>query len=383
MSRTIIFASASLLAISALAQQTPQAQQQQSWTNTIAIKGDVRYRYETIEDASKGAYTRERNRLRVRLSAEAKVSDDLTAGIGLSTGQANPVGTDETLSGGFSKKEIRLDTAYLDWAWIKHDPTALNLVVGKMNPPFIAVSDLVWDTDLRPEGAVLKGQTGNGLLTMIANAGYLWVNERPMNSDDTMLYAGQLALKCAPMPAVTLTLGASHYDYSNMQGYDVIDWQGLNTAYGNSTIAGSVSGSTTNRAYKYEYKPIEYFAQALVLVHDFPVTLYAQTVSNAKAPGNNDGMLYGIGLGKTRNAGSYEMGYSYVKLEKDAVVGAFTDSDRWGGGTDGKGHKIYGKYQITKNLQAAIAYFMDDKGISGPSPATDYKRLQADLMVTF
>jgi hypothetical protein len=378
--KTIVFASVSLLAISALPRQ---ARAQTNWADSITIKGDVRYRYESIEDDSKGDYTRQRDRLRARLSADVKVSDDLKAGIGFSTGQADPTGGNETLSGGFSKKEMRLDTAYFDWTWFNQNSNALNLVAGKMNPPFITISDLIWDPDLRPEGAVLKGQSGIGPLSVLANAGCLWVNERSKDSDDTMLYAGQLALKYAPMPEVTVTFGASYYEYGNMQGYDVIDWQGLNTTFGNSTVAGTVSGSTTNKAYTYEYKPIEYFAQAVIIVHNIPITLYAQTVSNDEAPINNDGVLCGIGLGKVKEAGSYEIGYRYAKLEKDAVVGAFTDSDRWGGGTDGKGSKVYGKYQITKNLQAAITYFMDDKLISDPSKTTDYKRLQADLMVSF
>jgi hypothetical protein len=61
----------------------------------------------------------------------------------------------------------------------------------------------------------------------------------------------------------------------------------------------------------------------------------------------------------------------------------FTDSDRWGGGTDGKGHKFYGKYQIMKNLQGGVTYFLDDKKISDPSKTTDYDRLQVDLVASF
>ena len=61
----------------------------------------------------------------------------------------------------------------------------------------------------------------------------------------------------------------------------------------------------------------------------------------------------------------------------------FTDSDRWGGGTDGRGHKVYGKYQIMKNLQAGVAYFVDEKTISAPAKTKDYDRLQVDLVASF
>jgi hypothetical protein len=59
----------------------------------------------------------------------------------------------------------------------------------------------------------------------------------------------------------------------------------------------------------------------------------------------------------------------------------WTDSDRWGGGTDGKGHKVYAKYQIMKNLQLGGTYFKDDKGIA--KGGTDYDRMQLDLVAAF
>ena len=77
------------------------------------------------------------------------------------------------------------------------------------------------------------------------------------------------------------------------------------------------------------------------------------------------------------------MGYSYAELQKDATLGALTDSDRWGGGTDGKGHKFVAKYQIKKNLQIGASYFLDDKVIADASKTTDYNRMQLDLIASF
>ena len=112
--------------------------------------------------------------------------------------------------------------------------------------------------------------------------------------------------------------------------------------------------------------------------------MYAQGVKNTDASTRFDqGQLYGVTVGKAKNPKTFEVGYSYAKLEKDATIGMFTDSDRWGGGTDGKGHKLYAKYQIMKNLQAGIAYFLDDKKISDSAKTTDYDRLQVDLVAAF
>jgi hypothetical protein len=363
-----------------------------SWTNNVTIKGDVRFRHEIINDDSKlnsdnETYTRQRDRIRARLGVEAKVNDNAKLGIAFSTGQNDPVSGNQTIGDAWQKKDIRLDQAFFDWSLIKTDPTLLNLVGGKQKNPFMPfgnVSDLVWDPDVTPEGLVLKGQTGNDKITIGSSLGYLWIQERSANSDDSLLYAGQGFVKFLPMSEVTLTLGGTYYGYQNIQGKDVIDWENKNNAYGNSTTKGSVSGSTTNKAWASEFNPVELFASLDVFTWRLPVSIYGQTVKNNDASTSFDsGFLYGISLGKAKSPKTYELGYSYAKLEKDAVLGALTDSDRWGGGTDGKGHKIYGKYVIAKNFQVGLTYFLDDKTISEASKTRDYSRMQADLMYSF
>jgi len=63
------------------------------------------------------------------------------------------------------------------------------------------------------------------------------------------------------------------------------------------------------------------------------------------------------------------------------VVGGLCDSDFVGGGTDGKGHVLGFTYQLAKNVQAGLSYFMNEKNAS--STRDDYKLLQADLVFKF
>jgi hypothetical protein len=183
------------------------------------------------------------------------------------------------------------------------------------------------------------------------------------------------------VPEAALTLGCAYYAFQSIQGFDVIDWEGKNNSYGNSTVKGTMSGTTTNKAWATGFTPVMGFAQIDLWVVGLPLALYAQFLDNTDADSLNKGQMYGVALGKAKNPGTYELGYSYAKLDKDATLGMRTDSDRWGGGTDGEGHKIYGKYQIMKNLQAGLTYFMDTKSISGEEK--DYSRLQADLVASF
>jgi hypothetical protein len=359
-----------------------------TWADSITFKGDLRYRYESINDdskldADKDTYTRQRDRIRARLGAEAKVNDNLKAGLEFSTGQSDPVSGNQSLGDGFGKKEFRLNLAYIDYNFLGDNPNEVHAIAGKMKNPFITFQDdLVWDGDLTPEGLAVKSQWGSGFATVYANGGYLWVQERS-DKDDLMLYAGQAAAKFQIMPEIAFTVGASYYAYQEMEGNDVIDWEAKNNAYGNSTVNGSVSGSTTNKAWSMDYTPVVYFAQLELWVAGKPVTVFAQELSNGEADQFDQGHLYGVTLGKAKNPKTWEVGYSYAEVEKDATVGMFTDSDRWGGGTDGKGHKLFGKYQIMKNLQAGVTYFQDDKKISDSASTKDYDRLQVDLVASF
>jgi hypothetical protein len=361
---------------------------QKTWADSLTFKGDLRYRYENVQDDSKkdaddNTYTRERNRIRARLGAEAKCSDKLKAGVELSTGGTDPMSGNQTLGDGFAKKEMRLSLAYADYSFFGENPTELRAIAGKMKNPFLTMpDDLVWDSDLTPEGVALKGQIVRGFATLMANGGYLWVQERS-DTDDLMLYAGQLAAKFQFVPEISLTAGASYYGFQNVEGYDVLDWESKNNAYGNSTTAGSVSGGTTNKAWSMEYIPVVYFAQLDLWVMSKPLALFVQELSNGEADKLNQGHLYGVSLGKAKNPKTWEIGYSYVELEKDATIGMFTDSDRWGGGTDGKGSRVYGKYQVMKNMQVAATYLFGEKKISDAAKTTDYDRLQVDLSVNF
>ena len=378
-------------AVAASAQQAqPAPTTAPSWVDNVTVKGDVRYRYETIDDESKlntqkDTFERERDRIRARLGVDAKVNDDIKAGIAFSTGGSDPTSGNQTLGDAWQKKDMKLDKAFFDWTLFNNDPTLVDLIGGKQSNPFQplgSVQDLIWDNDCTPEGLVLKAQTGNDLVTVGGTLGYMWIQERAMNNDDSMLYAGQGFVKIQPMSEASFTIGGTYYQYNSMKGYDVLDWQGLNTTYGNSTVKGSVSGSTTNKAYATEFKPIELFASLDLFVAGLPVSIYGQSVKNQDCSTTYDsGFQYGISFGKAKNPHSFELGYNYAKLEKDAVLGALTDSDRWGGGTDGKGSRVYGKYVVAKNTTIGLTYFVDDKGISGK--ATDYKRLQADLCYSF
>ena len=350
------------------------------WYDDMKVKGDLRYRFEQIKEEDKDS--RQRDRIRARFGVFPRVNSEVDAGIQLSTdegktpGLGDPISGNTTLTDEGSKKGVFLDLAYVDW----HPETlkGLDLIAGKMKNPFIQVADgFPVDGDFNPEGLAAKFHTGDEI-EFLANAAYQWLYERAAD-DDTKLYAGQIAVKYKPTDDMHLMVGSTLYGFQNVEGYDVLDYKAGNSGYGNSTVKGSVSGGTTNKAYANEYMPIEGFVEFGFNV-GLPVTLFASYINNGEADEDNQGYIGGLKLGKAGDPKTFELGYDYRELEKDAFLGALVDSDSWGGGTDGKGHRLSAKYQILKNWQAGVTYFINDKKIDD---SMDYKRLQIDLVAKF
>ena len=113
-----------------------------------------------------------------------------------------------------------------------------------------------------------------------------------------------------------------------------------------------------------------------------PVAVFGTYVNNIAAKTSEDtGWLSGTKFNKAKKPGSWEVSYNYRDVEEDAVVGGICDSDFVGGGTDGKGHVLGFKYQIAKNVQGGLSYFINEKNANDTKD--DFKLLQADLIFKF
>ncbi|MBN1360880.1 MAG: putative porin [Sedimentisphaerales bacterium] len=347
------------------------------WAKNVKWSGDFRYRYEFID--KQGSPERHRNRIRARLGLEAKVADEWDVAFRLASGERDLVGTDDigdpissnqTLTKYFSSKDIWLDLAYFDYHPGRLD--GLNVFGGKVKNPFLAVgkNQMIWDSDLNPEG--ISGQYGFSLNPSTKgqiNAGGFWVNESS-SGVDTGLFGVQGYLTKTLGNPDTLVFGAGYYNYTNLQG--------RTDAYG--ILAGNTAGP--GNTWASDYTLIELFAEYTTKVFDLPFSVFGDWVHNVDAITDQDtGWLVGTTINKAKDPGSWQFSYDYRDLEADAVVGAFTDSDFIGGGTGGQGHRFAFAYQVAKNVQAALTYFLDTIDRSGPD--LDYSRLQADLVLKF
>lgn len=330
-----------------------------SWSERVKWKGDFRYRYEDIREDDKD--DRDRNRIRARAALIAKTSDTTEVGLGLATGGDDPVSTNQTLGGGGSTKDLRLDLAYLKWTGLENT----YVTAGKFSNPFYKVqkSGLIWDGDFRPEGLAV-GWAGD---IMFASASYNFI-ESDSKSDDDGIWGAQVGATFSLTDSMKLTAAAKYLDIPTKGREAIYD----DDFFGNSAVMdGGVE------VYAYDYNLINASVDLSFSLFDMPMSIYGDYVENDDADDLETGYLAGVKLGKAKKKGSWQVQYQYQDLEADATLGLLTDSDFAGGGTDGEGHKFSAKYAIDNAWYVGATYFDTNRGVDLGNDS-DYQRLMID-----
>jgi hypothetical protein len=334
----------------------------ESWHDRISIKGDLRTRYEAIDED--GEVNRGRGRYRARVGLSAEVTDDVKVVAEFASGADNPVSRNQTFDGGFTTKAFGLDVIYVDWSI----NDSLNLVAGKMTNPLFRPggTPLIWDSDLNPEGLVLK--FGSGMF--FGSLAQFSVEERS-SSGDSLLRVVQGGLKLGFADAGQLTAGLGYYDYTDTVGNEPF-------------YDGSPRGNTVDAQGNllFDYNEIEIFAQFDTEFGDLPFSVFADYVENIEVDLNDAGYSFGFKAGKANAPGKWEAGWTYQDIEADAVVATFNDSDFGGGGTDATGHIFKGKYALRDNISLAGSLFINEIEENAGTPH-DYSRLQLDVEFKF
>jgi hypothetical protein len=356
-----------------------------SWVQNFTWKGDLRYRNENIDQEF--APERNRDRIRVRAGFVAKVNDTTKVEVGLATAEyggaladgGDPRSSNQTLTNGNSRKAIFIDLAYADW-----QPHAdWKFTVGKMKYPWVRAGQSgFFDADVNPEGLAINFAHGD----FFASTFYNILEERSTAGESTMGGA-QLGWKPMIGPG-RLTLAAGYFDANSVQNRAPV-YVGAN---GNTTKNTGCFAGTGCLASDYDL-------MEAIVQYDFtavagrPLQLYVDYVKNDKAINNMD-TAYSAGIlyGKASDPRTWEIGYYYAKVEKDALYGEYIDSDWGGGNTDAKGSVLKFAYAFAKGWTFNGTYALNKTNMdvaasgTGVPPGTfnrDYKRLQLDLNFKF
>ncbi len=352
------------------------------WTDRITLKGDFRYRYEFTSDETVNAAgvqttaDRNRDRIRARVSLDAKVNDEVTLGFGFASGEnGDPRSSNQTLTGVFNRKTFDLDLAYVDWKFASYG----NLILGKMKQPFFKPSQsLYFDSDVNPEGVAVTFSRGQ----WFGSAYGYFVNEisGPENARtaDTMLYGGQIGTRL-PLGSNSLTLAAMYYDLAAGKGRAPFF---NNNANGNTTVGTPAPGVLLN-----DYRVIDLAAEFTTRIGNWPLVLWADVTQNQGADDLDEAFSGGVIVGKASAPGSLELSLGYYSVDADAIFAQVFESDFANGITDSTGLIFRAGYALQRNWVLNATYFLNERNMDVPNAVgdtdIDFDRFQLDLNFKF
>jgi hypothetical protein len=354
--------------------------QKLAWAAKTQFKGDVRFRQENVHnDGVPNNKDQDRQRIRARLGAYSEINPQVDTGIRIATGSNDDArSTNQDLNNYFDKKQIWLDQGYIDY-----HPDAiknLHLVGGKMPQQWVSMGDIIWDSDINPEGlAVTYKYPLSGSTELFGSAGHYTLKdnvdgEGVQFKHDLRLYAGQLGARFAITDSMKMTLGGSLYAYDNDDS-SACPTSGTVT----TPCALAVNGNSPGE----QFKLYEGFGQLDFSNLPVPLSIYGQYVNNADASNDQDtGWLAGV---KSKLYG-FNVDYNYRDVQRNAVVGAFTDSDFANGFTGSRGSKLKVSYDLDKNFALGATYYMatsDQTNANINKKDSDINTLQLDAEAKF
>lgn len=385
------------------------------WLKDLKFSGDGRLRYEAFDftnGTTSESDSRNRFRYRLRVGAEKKLNDQFKAGFFLASGEqalgtnGDNVSTNTTFDNNFTLKDIFVDRMYAIYIpnWAKVGPIEkVEIGGGKFANPFEkGSSDIIWDRDVRPEGAYEKIDLrlydgdevkikGYGLLGQFI----LDEDSSASNNADAELYAFQAGVDVGFMTSISekpvnWLSALSWYrfsDYANASNFTV---GGTSLARGNSNFVGP---STELDAEDFEiieiYSEVKLYPFGDTVLSDVALAPFFDIAANTQneSQQNDEALAWAFGakLGGIKKKGDWEIGYTYKRIENDSVVGAFNDSDFGLGHSGKRGSQFKLGYALTDYLTLNGSASFVNNLTTGTASVRDeeQRRFQADLVWKF
>lgn len=376
---------------------------------------------------------RHRPRLRAQLTLSGKISNEFSWGLRLATGGlADDISTNQTLGDFFDRKQFALDQAYL--AWTPTKVPGLRLQGGKFEVPWTR-TQMTIDNDLQVEGiseTYARNFKDRKLsnLTFVAwqlpilerNSGFVRNANGTVNVDesrragrDLALYGAQARGRFTINPNAALTVSLANLYFSGTQFISPIQVFGSNlqlpvtvtlpngqTANGVATIprdflvAGNglgISNASTNAVNRdgrlsSGYNLVDFITRLdLTRSTRWPVTLLLNLTKNTQthdvivAGANNanaflrnrENFAYWaeFSFGRLKERGDSQFNYTFMRIQKDAVLTPFNFSDI-ATGSDIRAHRVAFTFQADPRVLLGLTSVFSQRpnGLLGPFSAT-------------
>jgi len=355
---------------------------------------------------------RVRFRGRARLAVESDLSDSITAGMRLVTGNTSDLVSETQTLDGTTPYAFGLDQLYirLDERNSKRFPW-LSIVGGRFANPYQTPTDLIFHKDLTFTGVAATGRLGLGDGTpdqsnIFFTFGGQQLQEIQFSPQDKWLVGAELGTNLRWGEGQKLRFTGAFYDYFNVTGrLNPADQPGLYNytaptflRFGNTLfdIANNPSNTTQLYALASKYRLVDLNATYTFEVGRYTLGVTADAVRNfgfnTAAVAANTGYYVAprtkgyqleasFGDPTVLSAGAWRAVVGYRYLQRDAVVDAYTDSDfHYFGGTNARGYYVVGDIGLANRVWLRLRYLSANE-IDGPIFSVD--TAQIDVSTRF
>jgi hypothetical protein len=209
----------------------------------------------------------------------------------------------------YRTNDLNVDLLYAKRRFGEHGAVTL----GKQPLP-LELTPMVWDPELRPVGVGFEHGVATGDFDRLVFAGGAWAGDQ-WGGDASRLFAAQVGWRLregAP------TSGSALLSYLVFDDLDDLVRSGL--ARSNRRVAGRLAS---------DFRLLDLQVGFDTRVAGAPLRARVDVVRNLGADAARDGARGSVVWGDARDAGALELGLSYQRVQRDAVMAAFNSEDWW------------------------------------------------------
>ena len=259
-------------------------------------------------DDRDGEPARDRGRYRARLNVPAQIIEQIKVIFGLASGSDDPRSTNETFDGSFSSKGVHIDLAYAEYTPVEW----AEILGGKMKNPLWTPSELLWDSDIRPEGGAggLTYKLMPDMTVFFTVAGFVLDEDSGGNDPFMIPVQGGIEAKLANRFDVKLAL--TYYEFIDVQNH-VLDFSAeSNTLTPDGVLMFDYDAFSVSGEVGFDLK---LFGNLIPYG-----SVFGDYVVNLDPDDDNQGFLVGVGVDhkRTSTPGQWQFKYLYRRLERDA-----------------------------------------------------------------
>lgn len=342
------------------------------------FSGDFRYRHQETKDNQKEK--RRVHRIMLRIGQTFQIQPDLKFTYRLLTGTANNGGNTSIAEAGKTQGSPRYGIG-VDHAFVTYVPEKdLSLFLGKMPQFFQSAgkNQIILDRDISPEGfgAQYKYVFIEKVLDGTFNLASLWVREKyddtfGEDQTDSFLNVAQAAVNYKFHSDYSANVGLGLYSYTAIKDGKPNDY----TVQSAPDFKGNTSDLLSNYAYNYEIS--QKFLELKWASKSYEILLFTELIENSAADNSNKATVTGLALGYDK----FSIAYMNQKVESDAVLAIYTNSDFANGQTDSRGHILQAGYKMNKNAVVNYSVYNAEKTVS--TLPTKIVLSQLDLTISF